>query len=238
MFPTRPRTDLRRTSFLVLLALAVLSIGVGVGLLVGPADVNLSLFNAGRGSGVSATQARAVPPFTGVELAGASTVNVRVGGEQTVVVHADDDLIHRITTEVRDGTLVIAEHGNFSARSPLHVDVTVPALDHAALSGSGHVTIAGVRADRFTASETGSGVLTVSGAAGALTASLSGSGSVQLGALAARDVTAILAGSGQLEVHASRTLDASLPGSGQIVYTGHPTALNRNVSGSGAIVEG
>jgi hypothetical protein len=234
--PSRPRTAFQRTACLVLLALAMLLIGTGVGLLVRPDSVSLSFSTATRGSGVSATQTRTVPPFAGIDLTGLSTVNVRVGGQQAVVVHADDNLIQRVTTEVRDGRLVIAEHGSFSTRSPLRVDVTVPSLGSAALSGSGHVNVAGVRSDQFTASETGSGVLTISGAVEQLTASLSGSGSVLLGALTARDVTATLAGSGRLEVHANRILDASIPGSGQIVYGGHPTALNRDVSGSGAIL--
>ena len=179
---SRPRTGARRTTCLVLIALALLLIGTGIGLLVRPDHrLSLSVSDTTRGSGVSATQTRTVLPFARIDLNGRSTVNVHVGGQQAVVVHADDNLIGRVTTEVRDGTLVIAEHGRFSTLSPSRVDVTVPSLESAALSGSGHVNVVDVRTDRFTASDTGSGILTISGAVEQLTASLSGSGSVMLG---------------------------------------------------------
>src|SRR5262245_938262 len=45
---------------------------------------------AGTGSGVAATQARSVPPFSSVDLLGDNNVIVRVGASQSVTVHADD----------------------------------------------------------------------------------------------------------------------------------------------------
>ena len=42
----------------------------------------------GTGSGVAATQARLLPPLTGVDLAGANDVVVRVGARQSVIVEA------------------------------------------------------------------------------------------------------------------------------------------------------
>jgi hypothetical protein len=190
-----------------------------------------------HGSGIRAAQTRVLPPFTGVDMAGAASVNVRVGGKQTVVVHADDNLIELVETGVRNSTLVIAENGNFSTRHPVSVDVTVPRLDSATLSGSGLVNVDGARAGQFTARTSGSGVLTVTGVAERLDASLSGSGTVQLQDLAARDVKATLSGSGRLQVQAGRRLTASIPGSGEIVYSGHPTTVRTNVSGSGAVLE-
>jgi ferric-dicitrate binding protein FerR (iron transport regulator) len=42
-----------------------------------------------QGSGVAATQTRAVAGFSRLDLAGSSKVTVVVGGRQSVVVHAD-----------------------------------------------------------------------------------------------------------------------------------------------------
>ena len=64
--------------------------------------------NGVRGSGVPATQARTVPSFGAIDLTGSSSVTVHVGPRQTVVVHADDNLIDRVTTDVRDGVLVVS----------------------------------------------------------------------------------------------------------------------------------
>ena len=81
--------------------------------------------NAIVGSGVPASQAREVPPFRGVELAGSNTVTIRVGGEQSVVVHADDNLIDTVTTDVSGGSLVIGNRSDgvtIISSVPMRVD--------------------------------------------------------------------------------------------------------------------
>lgn len=169
-----------------------------------------------QGSGIAAEQTRAVPPFTGVELAGSNDVAVKVGGPQRVVVHADTNLLRHVTTVVRGGKLLIADRASFTARTPMHVEVTVPALDTAILSGSGNVVAVG--------------------AVGRLTALLPGSGNLQLGGLTARDVTATISGSGTIVVRATRSLHASVSGSGAIFYAGRPGVVTTSVTGSGTVV--
>ncbi len=187
------------------------------------------------GSGVAATQTRTLPPFTAIDLAGGGSITVHVGAEQTVEVHADDNLITRVNTDVQHGVLVVSERGNLATDLPLIVEVTVPTLDATRLMGSGMISIEGVGARTFTADVPGSGTLTVSGTVDQLDARLAGSGDMQLGHLAARSVTASVLGSGRLEVQATQMLDASITGSGAIVYSGHPTTLEQSVNGSGAI---
>jgi hypothetical protein len=196
----------------------------------------VSFTNGVRGSGVPASQTRTVPSFGAIDLTGSSNIRVRVGPRQKVVVNADDNLIDRVTTDVRGGVLVVSERGNFSTKRPLTVNVTVPTLTAVGLIGSGAINVVGVDARTFTAELPGSGLLTVSGTAQGLHATLAGSGSMQLRHLTARSVTATVPGSGRLAVHATHALNASVPGHGLIVYTGEPKTLDRSVSGSGAIV--
>jgi hypothetical protein len=165
--PRNP-ADSSRTSSLIRLNLVVLLIGVGVVVPVRPAGPRFGFSNLVHGSGVAATQTRNVAPFTDIDLAGVSTVSVHVGVKQTVVVHADTNLIARVTTDIRNGTLVIAERGNFSTDHPVSVEVTVPRLEGIALSGSGHVNVEGARARTFSVRESGSGALTVTGAVGSI----------------------------------------------------------------------
>jgi Putative auto-transporter adhesin, head GIN domain len=202
------------------------------------ASPRLSFTDAVRGSGVPATQARTVPSFGAIDLTGSSSITVHVGSRQTVIVHADDNLINRVTTDVRDGVLVVSERGSFSSNLPMSVDVTVPTLAAARLTGSGTIAAEGVTGRTFTAEVPGSGLLTVSGTVARLNAILAGSGNMQLGGLTARSVTATVPGSGHIDVHATYTLDASILGNGQIVYSGHPKTVNQIVNGSGAILRG
>ena len=222
------------------IALLILTVAAGAFFVARQDGVSTALsFTKGvRGSGVPATQARTVPAFGAIDLTGSSSITVHVGARQTVVVHADDNLINLVTTRVRDGVLVVSERGSFSTKLPMSVDVTVPTLAAVGLVGSGTITAEGVTARTFTADLPGSGLLTVSGTAHRLDATLAGSGNMHLGDLTARSVTATVPGSGRIDVHATHTLNASIPGHGQIVYHGHPKTVNQTVNGAGVILRG
>ena len=81
----------------------------------------------------------------------------------------------------------------------------------------------------------GSGNLTGSGTAETLRVTLSGSGNAWFTRLVADDVRAVLSGSGNIYVTANGSLDASVPGSGTIVYAGSPQEVTKSVTGSGVV---
>ena len=221
--------------YLVLLSALVLLVATGVALYAWRGDSTST--TGTQGSGVAATQTRDLPSFAAVDLAGTNQVAVSVGGRQSVVFHADDNLIEAVTTQVHSGVLVIGNTGSFTTKSPMRVDVTVPTLTTATLSGTGIVRIDGVKGKQFDALLPGSGVLRVSGTIDRLDATLGGSGDMQLENLIARDATVSVAGSGRLQVHASGTLNASVAGSGVILYRGNPSRVTQSVTGSGAITK-
>ncbi len=192
-----------------------------------------------QGSGVEATQSRHVAEFSSVELAGSNNVVVHVGDQQSVVVHADDNLLDHVTTEVQNGLLVIGNtSGSFTTTRPMSVEVTVPALSELTLSGSGNISATGIKTSSLTVTLAGSGILQASGTATRLVVNLDGSGQAQLGQLVARDVQAAVGGSGEIFVTATGSLDASVPGSGTIVYGGSPEHVTTSVTGSGSVTHG
>ncbi|HEY6067532.1 MAG TPA: DUF2807 domain-containing protein, partial [Gaiellaceae bacterium] len=81
----------------------------------------------------------------------------------------------------------------------------------------------------------GGGLLRAGGTVNRLDVSLAGSGDAQLEQLVARDVHAVLSGSGRILVHATGKLDASVPGTGTILYSGNPANVKTNISGQGEI---
>jgi hypothetical protein len=180
----------------------------------------------------------AVAAFHGLNLAGANNVTVVVGRPQSVVVRADNNLLSHVTTQVTDGTLVIGNSGNFSTRTPMSVDVSVPALTALALTGSGQITVTGISTPQLTVSVDGSGLLTASGTTTRLNVSLPGSGQAQLFQLAAEHVRAVLAGSGLIQVAPTASLDASVQGTGAIFYSGNPPQVTTSITGTGAVIHG
>jgi hypothetical protein len=189
-----------------------------------------------RGSGIAASQTRSLASFRTVELAGSNKVTIRVGGRQSVVVNADDNLLRHVTTQVRDGRLAIGNtSGSFTTRRPMSVEVSVPSLAALTLSGSGVIAVDGVETARLTLRLSGSGVLRASGTATSLDITVSGSGDGELEEIAALNVHAVVSGSGRILLTATERLDASVPGSGAIVYGGNPAHVTTSISGNGAV---
>jgi Putative auto-transporter adhesin, head GIN domain len=193
----------------------------------------------GTGSGAAATQVRTVHPFTGVALTGANNVIVHVGGRQSVIVHADSNLLGRVTTRVRAGRLVIGTTpGNLNAKSPMFVVVTTPSLDAIALPGAGNINATGIAGRTLTATLAGSGNLEASGATAKLDVTIGGEGTALMRSLTARDARAVLSGSGTIMLTATHSLTATVSGSGSIFYGGNPGQVTPRVTGSGTISPG
>lgn len=191
-----------------------------------------------RGSGVAATQTRALSAFSKLDLAGSNNVIVTVGGRQSVVVHADSNLLRDVTTRVASGTLIIGTTGSFTTKSPMSVVVTMPALTSAELSGSAIVSISGINAARLTVTLPGSGIMRASGTVTHLNVTLGGSGEALLTRLVADHVRAILPGSGLIQVTATSSLYAAIPGTGEISYLGNPPHLTTRITGTGTVTHG
>ena len=233
----QPRSEHGRSRWLLVAILAFLAGGLAVALLYQFDVLGSSSSTSGtEGSGVAAKQPRDVAPFHWVELAGGNNVVIHVGGAQSVVVKADDNLLDRVTTEVESGTLVVGNTpGSLTTKRPMSVDVTVPTLDALTLAGGGNIVVDGIEAESLTVALSGSGNVTGSGTATSLRVTLDGSGNVWLTSVSANDVRAVLSGSGNIFVTATESLDAAVPGSGTISYAGNPQDVTKSVTGSGAI---
>ena len=216
---------------------AVLAVLAGAALLLLVARTDDEGTTVIQGSGVPAVDQRDVPSFTAVDLRGANEVAIRMGDEQAVTVSGDDNLIRLVTTEVRDGELVIDNEQSFSTVSPMRVELVVPAVTGAELTGSGTISLTNVDVVDLVVLLSGTGVVSADGRAERLDATLTGSGQLELGDLVASQVTALLAGSGDLRVHATETLDATVSGVGSIQYAGDPESVTESVTGAGTIAK-
>ena len=212
----------RQRGLITVLVLALVAVLVLIAVVASLLARGGSLGSGMQGSGVAATQSRVLATFSSIDLAGSNDVTVTVGGRQSVVVHADSNLMRYVTTRVVAGTLVIGTTGSFTTRSPMSVEVGVPALAAVTLTGSGKISVIGINAPRLTVALPGSGALYAGGTVTKLNVTLSGSGLAQLDSLAARDVHAVVSGSGLIRVTATASLNAAVPGSGAIIYRGNP----------------
>ena len=231
----RPRPE-HRSRWVLVGILAFLLGGLAVALLYQLDVFGSSSSSSSEGSGVPATQTREVAPFSSVELAGGNNIVLRVGEKQSVVVKADDNHQNPVTTPLNNGALIIGNTPrSLTAKSPMSVEVNVPSLNALALTGSGNIVVSGIRTESLTVTLSGSGNLFGSGTATSLDITVSGFGNARFTQLDAKNVHAVVSGSGVIFVTATKSLDASVPGSGTIMYAGNPQDVKKSVTGSGAI---
>jgi hypothetical protein len=112
--------------------------------------------------------------------------------------------------------------------------VTGPTL-YLVVEGSSKITGA-LDVDRLEASESGAGVLTLSGRAGALHLNLGGASRLLGSELAVADLDAVLSGASQATIAVSNTLAVTADGASVLRYRGNPSITRQETSGVSSIV--
>jgi len=209
----------------------------------------------------AATRAIPVPNFDKLRVAGPYKVRVQTGGAASVKATGPADRLDKLVVETRGDMLVLSTDKSWSWRraatgkdDAVRIDISVPSLEAAELTGSGDIDIDKVQATAFTALLTGSGNLDIARLdAVRLKAMVTGSGNMSLvgktdradvavtgsGNLVASDLavgllTADVMGSGNIDIGATRTAKAKVMGSGDISIAGRP-ACTTSKTGSGTI---
>jgi Putative auto-transporter adhesin, head GIN domain len=237
--PIHRRRGLKRLQRALMALGVLLLVAILIALLVDRIFFDSSSSPAGTGSGVASTQARSLPPFNRVDLSGANNVVIQVGARQSVVVHADTNLLRRVTTRVRSGRLVIGTTpGNLNAKSPMYVTVSLPSLDSLRLRGAGNISATGINSQSLSVEVPGSGNVDAAGTTAKLDVTISGQGNALLRQLSALDAKAALSGDGSIMLTATHSLTARITGSGTILYGGDPPHVTQRVTGSGTISAG
>lgn len=115
------------------------------------------------------------------------------------------------------------------------VEITLPDLPEASITGSGDLSIEDIDQDEIELEITGSGSINVSGEVKLLSAKISGSGDVDAKELKADIAELRVSGSGGIKAQATEILSARVSGSGDIKVWGNPAKRDTRVSGSGDI---
>ena len=213
------------------------------------------------GSGRVVSEMRTLPPFQGVALSGSMDLVVRQGATQAVQVEIDDNLLPFLETEVSgsgdNATLQVRWKRGLSTYNltTAKISVIVPRLTSLSASGSGDMTVepfetpslsirvsgsSDTRLQKLTTAQlqiaiSGSGDVDGAGSATKLRIDVSGSGDVKLRDMKSDDVQISIAGSGDASVHAEKSLDVRIAGSGDVTYTGNAATVNAKVAGSGSV---
>lgn len=229
--------------------------GIFVVALSALALASCNLDNSLWGAGDVITETRPLKDFHALDIRTSGEVDVRVGNSFFVEVSAEENVIPHLSTRVENGTLVVSFNRSVFDADDVRIRVTAPSWDNFRLSGSADVDVVDaikgnqleVRSsgsgdlkvfnldfDRIRTQQSGSGKVTLLGAADELNASLSGSGDLNALDCPVDLVTVSLSGSGDARVFAQKRLDATISGSGSVEYRGN-AQVNSTISGSGRV---
>ncbi len=191
------------------------------------------------GSGTAAKQSRTVDEFQAIKLTGNIDLEFRAAPKVSVELIADDNLLPRITTDVKKKTLEIsldAKSGeSIQTKTQIRAIITAPGLTGLAVFGTGEAVVSGISGAEFAVAITGSGSAKISGAAKRVNVAIKGSGDIEARGLAAGTATAAISGSGDIELSVKDSITAAISGSGDIDVYGKPSNVSRVVDGSGEI---
>jgi len=199
-----------------------------------------------EGSGVAATQRRAIGAFVGVGLAAPFAVVLRAASRESIEIAADDNILPLIQTRLKGSgserslQIELPRDTRVEPRTPIVITIDYVRLEDlaigasgsitassmkaskldAAIGGSGKIDLAGLDAGKLSVAIGGSGTFRADGRARTLSVSIGGSGRCDAERLVAADVSVSIGGSGDARVHAETALSASMAGSGDLYHSG------------------
>jgi hypothetical protein len=219
-------------------SLAVLMLS-GCGVEAGKGGITINAPTAGPNptgaTGFRAQKARELKDFHAIDSTAVATLVISDGQPFGVIVEAEESVVPKVLTTVKDGILTVSLEKDVSTSSPVRIMISLPKLDKLTLAGVGEVTVSGIKEPFLTVKQSGAGSCTLSGSADMVDLTLSGVGNAQLKELNARSLTALLSGTGSAHVFASESLTATISGIGSLKYSGNPPKLQKNVTGIGQI---
>jgi hypothetical protein len=198
-----------------------------------------------EGSGNIITEERAVGEFTHINILGSGDLIISQGEQSALTVETDDNWMHFVKTEVRNGTLELgftsaARTKNLQTSRGFIYRATVQQLESVdiggsgrvfaediegdvlviRISGSGEVRITNLIASDLSVQVIGSGDIELSGEAPQQSYLIGGSGTIKAGDLRGETVEVTIPGSASVTVWATESLEVNMAGSGSVGYYG------------------
>lgn len=228
-------------------------------LLAGCSDIgHLFVPEVVRGSGVVVEKQFEVGEFTKVSIASRFTAEIRHGGEYSVLVRADDNMIEDARVSVRGDTLEVSmTRKNRVSYTEQHVIVTMPAIEQLTASGVSNVelgafppaqslvidvnSVSQVRgeayADDMRVKLTTQSKIALSGAGESLTLSVDSLGSADLAELPVATADITLSNGSSADVTASQTINLKASNNSRLTYGGGATLGNLELDASSTVAE-
>jgi hypothetical protein len=212
------------------------------------------------GSGKSKTESRHVSGFSSVVISSVGELDIQQTGTESLSITADDNVLPKLTSDVVNGVLQLGVKPNTSIQTnhPVQYHLTVKNLDGITVSGTADVTMPKLTTNTLSVEVSGSGTIsvyslsaqsarinmpgagdiTLQGQAQSQQVTIAGAGNYHGDRLTTASAVVQVSGAGDATVHITQSLDATVSGAGDIIYSGSPSQVKSTVTGSGSITKG
>ncbi|WP_374948104.1 head GIN domain-containing protein [Mucilaginibacter sp.] len=212
-------------------------------------------FGCIRGSGKMVTETRTMTDFTRLDVSGGYKVKLVQDSSMKVIIHADDNLMKRIRTEVEGGKLKIDSRKGLCGSEEITITIGVRNLEEIEASGAVEVIAAqriNVKDLHFdlsgstkidmdlsaaNVSTEGSGATEVilRGQAASHSIDVSGSSDIKALDFVVGKYSIESSGASECKINVLNSLDIHTSGSSDIKYRGNPSSINKDKSGASSV---
>jgi hypothetical protein len=180
-----------------------------------------------------------------------------IGPKAPIRISADDNLLPLVTTEVKNGRLIVGFKDNttIDTKNPLKVTITTPKPDFLGASGAADVTakvaasesfeieasgasqanVSGIETSKLVVKASGASRMTMAGRAKSAKVELSGASQIHSKELTTEELHADLSGASHGDVQATASVRADLSGASSLNVAGNPPKQAVETSGASSI---
>jgi hypothetical protein len=206
---------------------------------------------------LASKQDRPVRNFNKIEVSGGFSVILTQGTVEKLTIEADDDILPKIITEVRGGTLIIKLENNTWNKNIKNLAAELTFINLDGIDVSGAVKITGTNpmkfsdlkidgsgatkinlnlsATRLSCDFSGASEITFKGNAPEFEVDLSGASNLDALEFLTRKCSIDCSGASDARVYATETLKVEGSGASKITYTGNPSNIDSDISGASKI---
>ena len=176
-----------------------------------------------------------VEPFSGISLNIGANVYLSQGETHNVRIEADEDVMNKIITEVKDEVLIIKCDKSLHSSKDINIYITMTELKLIEVNGSGDITCQdSFNSDNIAIEINGSGDVSLFGRAENQAIEINGSGDIKSFGMLSTNCAIDIQGSGDCKVNVENSLAVSISGSGDVIYKGSPV-VTTSIDGSGSV---
>jgi hypothetical protein len=191
------------------------------------------------GSGTLVSETRAVGSFTGIQITSFANVYMTQDTIESLRIESNDNIIGLVVTSVYNNTLVVSlRDGSYSN---VTVNVYASMKNIKLLESIGAASFSSthpIQTDSITCKITGTGSISLTGKTNYESIVITGSGDVRTSNLISSFCSVSISGAGNVEVNVTQRLDATIAGTGTIIYKGNPSVIQKVITGVGVVRSG